>query len=157
MKAFGQTSGFASTVNMEASDFLPGRVREHLMICKLALISIAVISAFVLSAAASPNEASGIVTRVVDGDTFEVQGFGLVSLAGVISPEMGTYAGSYARDFTDTHLLNTQVFLDIDESAAKKDDGSISCTVYLSGHDGKPNLNKCFNEMIVDAGYAAAH
>jgi len=126
------------------------------MICRLALISIAVILAFVLSAAAFPNEASGIVTRVVDGDTFEVQGFGLVSLAGVMSPEMGTYAGSYARDFTDTHLLNTQVFLDIDESAAKKDDGSIPCVVYLSGPNGKPNLNKCFNEMIVDAGYAAA-
>ncbi|RQW80678.1 MAG: hypothetical protein EHM14_04000 [Methanothrix sp.] len=127
------------------------------MFCRLALILIAVISAFILSTTASPNEASGIVTRVVDGDTFEVQGFGLVSLAGVTSPEMGTYAGSYARDFTDTHLLNTQVFLDIDESAAKRDDGSIPCLVYLSGSSGLPNLKKCFNEMIVDAGYAVAN
>jgi len=26
--------------------------------------------------------------------------------------------------------------------------------VYLSGQDGKPNLEKSFNRMIVDAGYA---
>lgn len=113
-----------------------------------------VISAFVFNGAASPNEASGIVSMVVDGDTFEVQGFGLVSLADVLSPAMGTYEGSYARDFTDTHLLNVQVFLDKDDTAAVRDDGSIPCLVYLSGSGGKPNLNKSFNEMIIEAGHA---
>jgi hypothetical protein len=33
---------------------------------------------------------SGIVTSVVDGDSFHVDGFGLVSLAHVNSPEMGS-------------------------------------------------------------------
>lgn len=124
------------------------------MIRRLALISIMVISALVFGGTASPDEASGIVSRVVDGDTLEVAGFGLVSLADVLSPDMGTFAGSYARDFTDIHLLNAQVFLDKDETGAGRDDGSIPCLVYLSGSSGKPNLNKSFNRMIVEAGYA---
>ena len=78
------------------------------MICRLALISIAVILAFVLSAAAFPNEASGIVTRVVDGDTFEVQGFGLVSLAGVMVDESvlrGVHAALASKDATELAAL----------------------------------------------------
>ena len=54
------------------------------MIIKIVLLALMLIS----TGAATPNYPSGIVTRVVDGDTFEVQGFGLVTLSQVKSPEM---------------------------------------------------------------------
>ncbi|MDD4651709.1 MAG: hypothetical protein PHQ34_05710 [Methanothrix sp.] len=102
---------------------------------------------------ASPNYPSGIVTRVVDGDTFDVQGFGLVSLSQVDCPEMGTIEGVHAREFALEHLLNVVVFLDKDNLASTNSDGSIPCLVYLSGPNGKPNLNKSFNKMVVEAGF----
>ena len=105
-------------------------------------------------AANASIEASGIVSRVIDGDTFDVQGFGLVSLADVKCPEMGTIEGVHAREYALENLLDVQVFLDKDDMAATNADGSIPCLVYLTGWDGKPNLNKNFNKMTVTAGYA---
>jgi endonuclease YncB( thermonuclease family) len=104
--------------------------------------------------AASPNYPSGIVTRFVDGDTFEVKGFGLVTLSQVKSPEMGTIEGVHAREYTMERLLNVVVFLDKNDLASINADGSIPCLVYLSGSDGKPDLNKNFNKIIVEAGFA---
>jgi len=103
---------------------------------------------------ASSDYVSGIVTHVVDGDTFNVQGFGQVSLALVNSPEMGTIEGVHAREYTMERLLDAVVFLDKDDLSGNYADGGIPCMVYLSGQDGKPNLEKSFNRMIVDAGYA---
>lgn len=104
---------------------------------------------------ASSDYVSGIVTHVVDGDTFNVEGFGQVSLALVNSPEMGTIAGVHSREYTMEMLLDAVVFLDKDDLSGNYADGGIPCMVYLSGQDGKPNLGKSFNRMIVDAGYAA--
>lgn len=120
------------------------------MILKIVLLALMLIS----TGAASPNYLSGIVTRVVDGDTFEVQGFGLVALSQVKSPEMGTMEGVDAKEYTMERLLNVVVFLDKDDLASINADGSIPCLVYLSGSDGKPNLNKSFNKIIVEAGFA---
>jgi endonuclease YncB( thermonuclease family) len=89
----------------------------------------------------------------VDGDTFEVQGFGLVSLSQVDCPEMGTIEAVHAREFALERLLNVVVFLDKDDLASTNADGSIPCLVYLSGPDGKPNLKKSYNKMVVDAGF----
>ena len=83
-----------------------------------------------------------------------MQGFGLVSLADVKSPEMGTIEGVHAREYALENLLDVQVFLDKDDMAATNADGSIPCLVYLPGSDGKPNLNKIFNKMTVMAGHA---
>ena len=122
------------------------------MILKIVLLALMLISA--ATGAASPNYPSGIVTRVVDGDTFEVQGFGLVTLSQVKSPEMGTIEGVHAREYTMERLLNVVVFLDKNDLASINADGSIPCLVYLSGSDGKPDLNKNFNKIIVEAGFA---
>ncbi len=102
---------------------------------------------------ASFDYPSGIVTYVADGDTFEVQGFGLVSLSQVDCPEMGHIEGVHAREFALERLLNVVVFLDKDDQASTNSDGSIPCLVYLSGPSGKPNLNKNFNKMVVEAGF----
>ncbi|OPY55072.1 MAG: hypothetical protein A4E49_00601 [Methanosaeta sp. PtaU1.Bin112] len=104
---------------------------------------------------ASSDYPSGIVTYVADGDTLQVQGFGLVSLSQVNCPEMGTIEGVHAREFALERLLNVVVFLDKDDQASTNSDGSIPCLVYLSGPNGKPNLNKSFNKMVVEAGFGA--
>lgn len=107
------------------------------------------------TAAASFDYSSGIVTYVADGDTFDVQGFGPVSLSQVDCPEMGTIEAVHAREFAMEMLLNVVVFLDKDDLIGTNADGSIPCLVYLSGPDGKPNLKKSFNKMVVDAGFGA--
>ncbi len=106
-------------------------------------------------AAQSSSQAlpSGIVTSVVDGDSFQVQGFGLVSLAHVNSPEMGSIEAVHAREYSMERLLNVVVFLDRDDPAGTYPDGGIACMVFLSNSTGGPNLNKSYNKMIVDAGY----
>lgn len=121
------------------------------MIMRWALLALTLIFA----ASASPNEASGIVSSVINGDTFEVQGFGLVKLADINCPEMGTMDGVHAREFAVENLLGAQVFLDIDDRAREKAKGARPCLVYLANRNGTPNLNKNFNKMIAGAGFAA--
>lgn len=122
------------------------------------MISKIVMSILIMIAASSlvlsSDYQSGIVTSVVDGDSFYVQGFGEVSLAQVNCPEMGTIEGVHAREYSLEQILNAVVFLDKDDLAGTYADGGIPCLVYLSGSGGKPNMNKFFNKMIVDAGYA---
>jgi micrococcal nuclease len=121
------------------------------MIVRWALLALTLIFA----ASASPNEASGIVSSVINGDTFEVQGFGLVKLANINCPEMGTMEGVHAREFAMENLLGAQVFLDIDDRAREKTKGARPCLVYLANRNGTPDLNKNFNKMIARAGFAA--
>lgn len=122
------------------------------MIQKIVLPALVLIAA--AQAAFAQDYPSGIVTHVVDGDSFNVEGFGQVSLAQVNSPEMGTIEGVHAREYSMEQLLNAVVFLDKDDMAGTYADGGVPCLVYLSGSGGKPNLNRNFNKMIVDAGYA---
>ena len=67
----------------------PGTLPQTLpiIIQRLAFLALVLIS--VPLAANASIEASGIVTRVIDGDTIEVQGFGQVSLADVKCPGWG--------------------------------------------------------------------
>jgi endonuclease YncB( thermonuclease family) len=53
---------------------------------------------------ATPNEASGVVTRVIDGDTFDVQDFGIVRLADVDCPEILRPAEKEAAAFANKWL-----------------------------------------------------
>ena len=112
----------------------------------LALLSI-------IAASASPCEISGVVLKVVDGDTFEIQGFGLVRLADIDSPEMGTIEGVHAREYALENLLGVQVFLDIDDRMGRKPDAVTTCVAYLANRNGTPNLNKNFNKMVVESGF----
>ena len=132
--------------------FRPDRAKPKNMISKIALLILVLIAA--CSLALSQDYPSGIVTHVVDGDSFNVEGFGQVSLAQVNSPEMGTIEGVHAREYSMERLLNAVVFLDKDDMAGTYADGGVPCLVYLSGSDGMPNLNRNFNKMIVNAGYA---
>ena len=121
------------------------------MVLRLMLLAILLTTV----ANARPDEASGVVLKVVDGDTFEMQGFGLVRLADIDSPEMGTIEGVHAREYALENLLGVQVFLDIDDCMRKKPNGEAVCVAYLANRNGTPNLNRNFNKMIVQSGYAA--
>lgn len=74
---------------------------------------------------AAQDEAYGMVTNVVDGNTFDVTiekadprisySVERIHLADVKSPEIDTVQGPAARDFTFAVLMNKRVYLDIDE------------------------------------------
>jgi len=117
-------------------------------------------------ALAAPDEASGIVTNVVDGDTFDLRidktdpriiyEIERVRLADVDSPEMSTPEGPPAKVFATDTLLGKKVWLDIDD---KSEDGRgpydrLICVVYLEDPNGSINATHPFNRLLVDAGFA---
>lgn len=127
----------------------------------LALLSLS------LMASASQDEAYGLVTNVVDGDTFDVaierayqrtlSGVERVRLADVNSPEIDTPEGPAARDFTYAVLMNRRIYLDIDDlSGSGRDEyGRLICVAYLTGFYGQPLSSPCFNRMLVDSGHGS--
>lgn len=120
------------------------------------MIKSVILMLFLLAAAAAtahPQEASGIVTKVIDGSTLEVSTLGCVRLADVASVPANSRAGLKAREFTRDSLANTQVFLDIDNQTGRDKDGCWMCVVYKALPNGTPNMNANFNQMYVDAGY----
>jgi micrococcal nuclease len=116
---------------------------------------------------ASLDEAYGIVTNVVDGDTFDVTmekanekvlyRVERIRLADVNSPEMDSEKGPAARDFTYAVLMNKRIFLDIDDlSQSGRDDyGRMICVAYLSGYYGQPVATPNYNRLLVDSGHAS--
>jgi len=114
---------------------------------------------------ATPDEASGTVTNVVDGDTFDIRiektdpriiyEVERVRLADVDSPEMSTPEGPPAKVYTTETLLGQKVWLDIDN---KSKDGRdmyerILAVIYLEDLNGSINATP-FNRILVDAGHA---
>ncbi len=89
---------------------------------------LALISLLPILALAAPDEASGIVTNVVDGDIFDLRiektdprilyEIERVRLAEVDSPETSTPEGEAAKAFTTEALLGKKVWLDIDNRSA---------------------------------------
>jgi len=106
------------------------------------------------AALAAPDEVSGVVVRVIDGDTFEVQDFGTVRLADIDSPEMGTAEGSRAHQFTTSWLQSNMVYLDVDDRTGQDKYGRWVCVAYLAKPDGSMDPSRNFNRMLVDAGHA---
>lgn len=105
-------------------------------------------------AAADPAEFHGRVSSVAAGDTFTVDGFGQVHLADVQAPTTGTSNAVHSKEYALENVLNVQVFLDVDNVTGYRPGGTTECLVYLSTQDGRPNLDRLFNKMIVNAGYA---
>lgn len=111
------------------------------------LLVVVLLLAIVVPVLAAPDEAYGVVTNVVDGDTFDVKDFGRVRLADVDCPEKWTAEGLEAKNFTEKRLLGKVVYLDVDNKTGKDWDGRYICVVYLE--DGTN-----FNKLLVDEGYA---
>ena len=118
---------------------------------------------------ASLDEANGVVTNVVDGNTFDVTiekadprisySVERISLADVKSPDIDTVQGPGARDFTFAVLMNKRVYLDIDElsggGSGRDSYGRLVCVAYLTGIYGQPLASPNFNQMLVDSGHAS--
>jgi micrococcal nuclease len=114
-------------------------------------------------AAGAPDEAMGRVTKVIDGDTFDVQlqdsplseDLIRIRLADIDCPETrgskACEAGKNASAYTRSWLLSTYIFLDLDDKTRKDQYDRWVAVAYLS-EDGKPGSN--FNKMLVDAGHA---
>ena len=112
------------------------------------------------------DEAYGRVSKVVDGDTFDVtlQDYNSsqvsedvirIRLADIDTPETrgakACEAGKVASAYTRTWLLSNYVFLDLDDKTGKDPYGRWVAVVYLA-EDGKPGRN--FNKQLVDSGHA---
>jgi len=101
---------------------------------------------------APTTEVSGVVTNVVDGDTFDVEGFGRVRLADVDAPEMDTPGGKAAKFFVETWLLGETVHLDVDDLGGKDKYGRWVCVAYVEDPEIGSSIN--FNSMLVTSGHA---
>ncbi|NTV27433.1 MAG: hypothetical protein HGA93_01960 [Methanothrix sp.] len=118
------------------------------------------------AALAAQDEAYGIVTNVVDGDTFDVTiekadpritySVERIRLSDVDSPEIEADRGPAARDFTFAILMNKRVYLDIDDKSGNGRDtyGRLISVAYLTGFYGQPLATPCFNRLLVDSGHA---
>jgi len=114
-------------------------------------------------AAGAPDEAMGRVTKVIDGDTFDVQfqdsslseDLIRVRLEDIDCPETrgskASESGKNASAYTRSWLLSTYIFLDLDDKTGKDHYDRWVAVAYLS-EDGVPGRN--FNKMLVDAGHA---
>jgi micrococcal nuclease len=120
------------------------------------IISILIILALLLPslASAAPNEARGLVTNVVDGDTIDVLDIGRVRLADIDCPEMGTTGGAQAKDYVTQWLQDMQVYLDLDNKTGKDQYDRWVAVVYMANPDGSVDTSKNFNQMLVDSGNA---
>jgi micrococcal nuclease len=111
-------------------------------------------------AAGAPDEAMGRVSKVVDGDTFDVtlenhdsrisEDLIRIRLADIDTPEVRGSKACEARKkasaYTKTWLLGRTVSLDIDDKTGKDQYGRWVAVCYLDG--------KNFNKQLVDAGQA---
>ena len=126
--------------------------KAFLMLTMMLLISLAV---------GAPDEAMGRVSKVVDGDTFDVtvaEGDARVvvddviriRLADIDCPETrgskACEAGKTASAYAKTWLLGRTVSLDLDDKTGKDKYGRWVAVCYLDG--------KNFNKQLVDTGHA---
>ena len=126
--------------------------KAFLMLTMMLLISLAV---------GAPDEVMGRVSKVVDGDTFDVtvaEGDARVvvddviriRLADIDCPETrgskACEAGKTASAYAKTWLLGRTVSLDLDDKTGKDKYGRWVAVCYLDG--------KNFNKQLVDAGQA---
>ena len=116
-------------------------------------------------AAGSPDEAMGRVSKVVDGDTFDVtleshdsrisEDLIRVRFADIDTPEVhgpkAREAGKKASAYAQSWLLSNYIFLDLDDKTGKDQYDRWIAVAYLS-EDGKPGWN--FNKQLVGAGHA---
>lgn len=91
-------------------------------------------------------EASGLCTKVIDGDTIVVDGVGKVRFVGVNTPERGDDGYKVSKNFVSKFCKNKVVGLDIDDSKNTDKYGRTLAVVIVDG--------KNLNEMLLQEGLA---
>ena len=96
---------------------------------------------------------SGIVIKVVDGDTFDVEGIGRIRLADVNTPEIDTEEGKEAKEYVMGLCDGKKVYLDIDDLYTTGKYGRIVAVVYVPYNETHfVNLN----QLLLKESYAEA-
>jgi endonuclease YncB( thermonuclease family) len=96
---------------------------------------------------------SGIVIKVVDGDTFDVEGIGRIRLADVNTPEMDSKEGREAKEYVKGLCYHKKVYLDIDDLYVTGKYGRMIAVVYVPYNETHyVNLN----QLLLQEGYAEA-
>ncbi len=103
------------------------------------------------TASAFEVDASGQVTRVVDGDTIDVSGVGRVRLADIDAPEWGYPGFDEAFQYATSLVLSRTVYLDIDDVYGQDRYDRRVAVVYVR-HNATHLLN--LNEALLEAGLA---
>ncbi len=89
---------------------------------------------------------TGKCTKVVDGDTIDVEGVGRIRLVGVNTPERNESGYQNATDFVKEQCLGKEVTVDVDDEKHYDKYNRTLAVVYVNGS----NLNQ---ELLQD-GYA---
>jgi len=100
------------------------------------------------------EDQTGIVTHVVDGDTFDVSTGERIRLADIDAPESYEEGGQEATEYLKSLILNKKVYLDIDDVYRYDYEGTGSrlvCVVYVD-YSSTKRLN--INEKMVREDYA---
>jgi Micrococcal nuclease (thermonuclease) homologs len=96
---------------------------------------------------------SGIVSRVIDGDTIEVEGIGRIRLADINTSEIGTEEGKEAKEYVKGLCYQKKVYLDVDNLYITGKYGRIIAVVYIPYNETRyVNLN----QLLLKEGYAEA-
>jgi endonuclease YncB( thermonuclease family) len=133
-------------------------------LCSTAILILALVSVTLCA----PDESYGVVSKIVDGNSFNIviekadprviYGTERIVLADIEPPDLNTTDGLAARDLAAAVLLNRRVFLDINNMGNGRDSrGRLVCVVYLSGYYGQPLLSPCYNRILVDSGLAVVN
>lgn len=96
---------------------------------------------------------SSIVIKVVDGDTFDVEGIGRIRFADINTPEIDIEAGKEAKEYVYGLCYQKKVYLDIDDLYITGKYGRIVAVVYIPYNETHfVNLN----QLLLKEGYAEA-
>ena len=96
---------------------------------------------------------SGIVIKVVDGDTIDVEDVGRIRLADVNTPEIDTEEGKAVKEYVKQLCCQKKVHLDIDDIHIIDKHGRIVAVVYVTYNETHyVNLN----QLLLKEGYAEA-
>jgi len=96
-------------------------------------------------------DATTVVNRVIDGDTFDTTSEGRIRLADVDTPERGERGYYEAKNFLTSLVYNEHVYLDIDDVYETDRYGRLVCVVYVSYNT---THFKNVNKALLVKGYA---
>jgi len=96
---------------------------------------------------------SGIVIKVVDGDTIDVEDVGRIRFADVNTPEIDTEEGKEAKEYVKELCEGKKVYLDIDDLYITGKYGRIVAVVYVP-YNETHLVN--VNQLLLKEGYAEA-
>ena len=117
----------------------------------LAILIVLSLQVSFVRAATNQIDKVATVSKVVDGDTFDLKTGGVVRLADINTPEIGEAGYSKARDYLINLIEGKTVYLDIDNMTTIDQYGRLVCLVYVD-YNSSHYLN--VNKALLVGNYA---